>query len=415
MFLNLSAYVRSPPRKKGVSAQDIMCDLNSEVKKVDSCAIDTKRIQELISNPALANVDFVPPGTRPVEHSITDVKENDVLCGRGGGVNGLVGNRRYRNVITMYQLVYLKTERKAKPLVARVIVETIRKRGGRFLKKDENTGMIFEIGDDRAESKTSQALRDGIDATTNGNATLKLKRYVTKRMENNYAQYMKSSDPKILKDAYCNQPLHGRNTKTIVTTDSGLLGHGKQNSRPFSPLRDVLDSTGTYPAQITPLSSLDNLEDGSDFEEDSDFEPVPYTPRRKKDFNNKHSRSPHQKVLSPLSASLQSTLQNVLFHTPFRRPESLKNNGVQYLKCSPIVSPDKKRTKRWSEKKLSPFRNRKLDEERNVPCDTTLNMFDDETQSVCDATDYDINDPLGFYDDDTDMIGFDETSGVWYC
>lgn len=47
--------------------------------------------------------------------------------------------------------------------MARTIVLIIRKRGGRFLKKDDETGELYEVGDSKAEAKTSQALREGLD------------------------------------------------------------------------------------------------------------------------------------------------------------------------------------------------------------------------------------------------------------
>lgn len=42
-------------------------------------------------------------------------------------------------------------------------MQVVRKRGGRFLRKEEATGFLYEVGDERAEAKTSQALREGLD------------------------------------------------------------------------------------------------------------------------------------------------------------------------------------------------------------------------------------------------------------
>lgn len=86
-----------------------------------------------------------------------------MLCGRGGGTNSQVGNRRFRKLVQDFQPIYLLARRKEKPLLARTIVLVIRKRGGRFLKKDEETGELYEVGDAKAEAKTSQALREGLD------------------------------------------------------------------------------------------------------------------------------------------------------------------------------------------------------------------------------------------------------------
>jgi len=56
----------------------------------------------------------------------------------GGGTNSQVGNRRFRKLVQDFHPIYLLARRKEKPLLARTIVLIIRKRGGRFLKKDED-------------------------------------------------------------------------------------------------------------------------------------------------------------------------------------------------------------------------------------------------------------------------------------
>lgn len=105
----------------------------------------------------------IPQATRPTCQSISEVNPNDVLCGRGGGTNSQIGNRRFRKLVQEYQPEYLVARRKAKPHISKTIVQIVRKRGGRFLKKEESTGYLYEVGDERAEAKTSQALREGLD------------------------------------------------------------------------------------------------------------------------------------------------------------------------------------------------------------------------------------------------------------
>ncbi|KAL7579338.1 hypothetical protein ACA910_014014 [Epithemia clementina (nom. ined.)] len=97
----------------------------------------------------------IPPG----EEGITIFGEHDVLSGRGGGTNVHPGNRTFRDLINQNRRTYLKARKNDKPAISRAIVRTIRELNGRFLKKDEKTGMWFEIGDDAAREKTSQALR----------------------------------------------------------------------------------------------------------------------------------------------------------------------------------------------------------------------------------------------------------------
>jgi len=106
---------------------------------------------------------FTPPSKKPICSASTAVNIHDVLLGRGGGTNTQIGNRRFRQLVQEFQPVYLLCRRKEKPRMARTIVLIIRNRGGRFLKKCETTGMLFEVGDEKAEAKTSQALREGLD------------------------------------------------------------------------------------------------------------------------------------------------------------------------------------------------------------------------------------------------------------
>lgn len=123
-----------------------------------------------IHNPPLEPV--TAPSTEPVCSITSNVNNNDVLCGRGGGTNTQIGNRRFRSLVQEFQPTYLLCRRKEKPLIARTIVLIIRNRGGRFLKKDEGNGMLFEVGDEKAEAKTSQALREGLDVRASKSTTL---------------------------------------------------------------------------------------------------------------------------------------------------------------------------------------------------------------------------------------------------
>ena len=95
----------------------------------------------------------------PSQAGIKFYSRNDVLCGRGGGTNVHPGNKRFRDLINANRRAYLKARKNDKPAISRSIVRTIRQMNGRFLKKDEKLGLWFEIGDDGAREKTSQALR----------------------------------------------------------------------------------------------------------------------------------------------------------------------------------------------------------------------------------------------------------------
>ena len=86
----------------------------------------------------------------------------DILCGRGGLTNHHKGNKRFRDIVALHRADYVRAPKVQKPDVARLIVGAIRTGTppGRFLRKDNDTGLWYDIGDKRATEKTSQALRE---------------------------------------------------------------------------------------------------------------------------------------------------------------------------------------------------------------------------------------------------------------
>lgn len=136
------------------------------------------RLQELLqlSSPAKSGgASDIPPAVtlEPAPDTLFgDITNHDVLLGRGGGTNTQAGNKRFRTIVNAHQPMYLEAKRKEKPLIARCIVEWIRQEGGRFLTKEEDSGKWYEVGDHRAEAKTSQALREGLEVrATKNNAS----------------------------------------------------------------------------------------------------------------------------------------------------------------------------------------------------------------------------------------------------
>ncbi|KAL7487533.1 hypothetical protein ACHAW6_013128 [Cyclotella cf. meneghiniana] len=67
---------------------------------------------------------------------VFELKDVDVLCGRGSGPNDRTGNIEFRNLILTRKAEYLAAKtREAKGRIASDIVQHVRRRGGRFLKK----------------------------------------------------------------------------------------------------------------------------------------------------------------------------------------------------------------------------------------------------------------------------------------
>eukprot|EP00547_Thalassionema_nitzschioides_P004918 CAMPEP_0194201976 /NCGR_PEP_ID=MMETSP0156-20130528/2120_1 /TAXON_ID=33649 /ORGANISM="Thalassionema nitzschioides, Strain L26-B" /LENGTH=596 /DNA_ID=CAMNT_0038927329 /DNA_START=181 /DNA_END=1971 /DNA_ORIENTATION=- len=96
-----------------------------------------------------------------MQEAIEEPHDNDVLCGRGGYINSHPGNELFRKLVERRKRVYLAARfKREKRLVANSIVSEIRALDGHFLAKDSKTGKWYDIGDEKARDKTSQALRE---------------------------------------------------------------------------------------------------------------------------------------------------------------------------------------------------------------------------------------------------------------
>jgi hypothetical protein len=109
------------------------------------------------------------PLMSPVVEYITSIQPEDVLSGRGGATNSHSGNREFRRLVKEHQTEYLQAKKRDKPAVASMIVDLIRNKGGRFLRRLDQTDAVgnvyyVDIGNDRSIEKCCQALREGAPA-----------------------------------------------------------------------------------------------------------------------------------------------------------------------------------------------------------------------------------------------------------
>jgi hypothetical protein len=95
------------------------------------------------------------------------VGPDDVLLGRGGATNNHAGNHNFRLLVAANQQEYLKARKHEKVIIARRIVAEVQSRGGRFLQNGISKDHWDEVSDKRAQEKTSQALREGLDVRNN--------------------------------------------------------------------------------------------------------------------------------------------------------------------------------------------------------------------------------------------------------
>lgn len=85
---------------------------------------------------------------------------NDVMCGRGADARNHVGNKRFRMQISLHCEAYAKASKSEKTKITRMIVDSVARDSGRFLKKDPTTGEWYEIDDRSSREKTGQSLRE---------------------------------------------------------------------------------------------------------------------------------------------------------------------------------------------------------------------------------------------------------------
>lgn len=88
-------------------------------------------------------------------------KENDILLGRGGRSANHPGNKRYLATKDAMQPRYMSAPKSAKKRISQQLVSIVNDEWkGRFLKLDTATEQWYEIDNETARKKCSQALRE---------------------------------------------------------------------------------------------------------------------------------------------------------------------------------------------------------------------------------------------------------------
>ncbi|KAL7561201.1 hypothetical protein ACA910_004127 [Epithemia clementina (nom. ined.)] len=126
---------------------------------------------------------FHPPVEKDTSIAISvdhDLKDTDIVFGRGNFCYSKPGNTWFLKLASSYRAIYSHLRKFEKNQLARNIVNYIRLQGGRFLEsagplshKISAGTFLFESGDDRAIRKTSQALRENLSSKQGQNACVK--------------------------------------------------------------------------------------------------------------------------------------------------------------------------------------------------------------------------------------------------
>lgn len=100
----------------------------------------------------------------------------------------------------------------------------VRHRGGRFLRRDEKSGSLYEVGDEKAEAKTSQALREGLDVRATKTAANTLMGGQQHTMSNSVGDGRESSVGKRRKAAAKIASTPIKPAKSLVNTSTPTVG-----------------------------------------------------------------------------------------------------------------------------------------------------------------------------------------------
>mmetsp|Transcript_383 Transcript_383/g.671 ORF Transcript_383/g.671 Transcript_383/m.671 type:complete len:614 (-) Transcript_383:174-2015(-) len=97
------------------------------------------------------------------DRDIVTPHANDVLCGRGNFANTHEGNRNWHRLVTANKELYAALPKFHKQLLSQSIVSAVTSQNppGRFLQRDSVSQLWYNVGENKAIEKTSQALREG--------------------------------------------------------------------------------------------------------------------------------------------------------------------------------------------------------------------------------------------------------------
>lgn len=92
-----------------------------------------------------------------------ELREMDIVCGRGAPTNFHYGNQAFKDLVEEYQTSYLCAKRCDKPQMAMKIMDIVKERGARFVRREKASGgsIWVEIDPKGAYEKVCQALRQG--------------------------------------------------------------------------------------------------------------------------------------------------------------------------------------------------------------------------------------------------------------
>merc|ERR1712038_763112 len=226
--------------------------------------------------------------------------DDDILSGRGAGVNLHPGNQFFRSIIQQNKQSYIEGDPGEKKRIIKKIVETVTKHG-RFLKQDPKTELWQPITIDEVRKKTGQALRENAPAIKKQRNEIKEKMKLVHQLKAvlpNYLQSrneresisLRSKSPPQTTSSY-SSPLLGANTANLLWTRMNMLQEKQEQlKRKQRELEDEHNELMQYLYQMSaplttpaPLNSMEILfKTGNSSCSDSESDHMIYAPTQKR-------------------------------------------------------------------------------------------------------------------------------------
>jgi hypothetical protein len=180
--------------------------------------------------------------------------ENDVLLGRGGNNNKHSGNNQLRAFARDLVLQYVKSSKKGKSHLSRLLVKQVREMNppGRFLKQHRLTKEWTDVGDKVAREKASQVLRDAIALLTKNGTNTKNNKTTKRIIEHTTAaKKSKHSCPAVSSSTSSNAARKGILTSSCFDDDTtkdhaGAAAGNLLQQQENSNKRNEIDAKQTF-------------------------------------------------------------------------------------------------------------------------------------------------------------------------
>jgi len=157
-----------PPLNPGVATEVISSSESDNSKHLirfnSPSSSTTSTTSAMITVPdSVVSLSLSHPYPTSISSKVTEGPfPDDVICGRGGKANTHPGNIAFREEAKKLRSWYESSSKSEKFTISSFLVDIVRERGGRFLKRDpDQAGSWLEADGSDVRKKASQSLREG--------------------------------------------------------------------------------------------------------------------------------------------------------------------------------------------------------------------------------------------------------------